>query len=798
MLRWLTLVAALTALPAWGQLPGPTDPAWLTDLRWLARPGGNDRAFAVGEDAGVEIAGPGVLDYLVYGYQGEMALLVDGEQVFRGNPREEWKPLYIAPRPEEWGELPWAWPLVHVGGPYACCSLPIPFAQSVRIDVSRHPEQLWMSYRRLQSPPEMRVGGAEYLRALSAAHEYLAGPVSDLPPQAGAREIEVAAYCPAGGRATLAELDGPAEVLGMQLRMRPGALNLLRHQVIAITTDGATSLRMPLVDLVGVSHPWPHAWQPRAGDHAAGIVHPYYRSGGRVQPAVVAYFKLPIPFAESLRIELWNRSPRLAAYFQGELLVAPLADAERVGRLCGVSARVSLAAGAESELVALPGAGRLVGLSMFATGHGRDWEWRRRSAVRVIGPHGPIAEGFGLLPMGMQGAAGSNVIAALAWNHNGLQPTGRCGAGRHLWTDPIDLPAGSRVTWQAAGGDAPSAAEVGVLWYQWPDALAYVAPDVPGDVVELPTVWHGQPQRPLPGGWWDEAEGLAEAAEASAGRARAETTGALDVFASGDAYLAWNADRPGDHLDLPAPMPASRYVRLWVHRLLFMAGGTFAISLEPPDAGGAGFEYAKSDSAYLDRVLGRATAEASVECYDVWPHRQAYRFDMTPMLNPAPGATGRIRFTCITKPRGSRGYLLAIDQLGIDPAPPGEDGWTQFEGAAVASSTSGVSAALMRYGREDFQGWGGREVVAEQTGAVTIAVVGAAGPPAGAVELRGGAVEGEWSASAGGEDVPLTSTEQAKEPTVWRVPVEAGAELTVRCTSGPGKLLLDAWRCAEE
>lgn len=798
-MRWSAALALLAALPGWAQLTAPGDPAALTDLRWLARPGGNDRVVNTGAGMGLKLDGPGVLDYLVYGDAGELVLVVDGEEVLRATPRADWKPLYVEPERAAWGTLPFAWPLVHLGGTYACCSVPIPFARSLQIEVSRGAEQLFASWRRLDAPPAMAFGDETWTERLAVAHEYLAGDVGALPPAAGAREVRVQAHCAAGGSATLAELSGPGEMVGMRLRMIPGALELLRHQVIAITADGLTSVRMPLVDLVGVSHPWPLAWQPRAGDQVAGIVHPYARSGGRIEEAVVAYCKLPIPFTRSLRIELHNRASGLTASFDARLLVLPLEDAAGAGRLCGASVRTPLAAEGETELFALPGAGRLVGLSAFTTGHGRDWAWRRESQVQLDGPDGSIAGGFGLLPLGMQGGTGSSVIATLAWNHNSLQPTGRAGAGRHFWTDPLDLPRGARITWQAAGADGPTHAEVGVLWYAPPGEPPLMAPEVPADVVALPLVYHGQPGEPQPGGWWDEAEALAAAAEASAGEVRAETTGAEDAFASGGAYLAWNAERPGDYLDLLVPVPASRYVRLWVHRLLFRSGGSFAISLAAPDDAGAGFGYSKDPAGYLDRVLGRATAKASVECYDVWPHRQAYRFEMPPMLSPARGGVARLRFTCITRPSGSRGYLLALDQLGLDPAPPTEDGWHEFESAPARVVGTSLGADLMAYGRADFSGWGGRELRTERTGEAAISLVGPAGPAAGAVEVRGLAFEGAWTARAGGEEVTLASPEGAREPSSWLVPVPAGeATLVLRCTAGPGRLLLDAWRQVAE
>ncbi len=800
---WLAVAATAVASAGWAQVPTPGDPAALVDLRWQARESVSERFVLdgwAGDEVG-EIAGPGVLEYLMCGSVGELTIEVDGVEVLRCQPRTDWKPLYVEPKPEERGEMPFRWPLVHQGGPYGCMSLPIPFRENLRLTVTERPEQMWLSGRLLDEPAEVAFSGdagSPYMQRLAEAQPVLEAPVDRLWGSPDAVEMRAGVHCPAGERATLVTLEGPGEVVGLRLAMRPGELELLRHPVIEIVTDGVASLRMPLVDLVGVSHPWPHAWQPRAGDHVAGLVHPYYRGGGHTNPAAVAYFKLPIPYAESLRIDIWNRSEELPVTFEGRLMIAQLAAGEPVGRLCGTSMRVDLPAEGEAVVWDAPGDGRLAGLSIFTTGHGQDWDWRRKSRVTLTDTVGDVS-GAGLLPLAMQGTGGSNVIATTAWNHNSLEATWRCGAGRHFWTDPPDVSQGATISYMAEGADGPTSAEVGVVWYQWLGADAYEAPTIPADVVQLPPVSHGQPQRPLAGGWWLEAEELAAAAEASAGQARAETVGALDVFASGGAFLAWNADQPGDKLDLIAPMPESRYARMWYHRLALLAGGTFAIELAPPDGEADGFAYAKSSQAFLDRVLGRATARASIDCYGIWPHRQAYRSDMVPMLNPAPGELARIRFTCVTKSLASRGYLLAVDQIGVDPPPPAPEGWQEMESA---SGEGDLLMGLMPYGRLDFHGWGGLLAAGKGQARIALAAsIGQAG--ANAIELRGVVEDGEWYATIdGAAEQSLAPAANPKEPALWYLPLPADFEapgeltLTVRNARAEGSLMLDAWRNA--
>jgi hypothetical protein len=290
--------------------------------------------------------------------------------------------------------------------------------------------------------------------------------------------------------------------------------------------------------------------------------------------------------------------------------------------------------------------------------------------------------------------------------------------------------------------------------------------------------------------------------------------GSKDAFASGDAFLAWNAERPGDVLDLVVPMPESRYVGLWYHRLLFPAGGVFRIELAEADEPFGRPPLARSEADFTARVLGQARAAASIDCYDFWPHRQAYRFEMPVMLNPAPGRRGRIRFTAMTKQRASRGYLLAVDQIGMDPAPPTPDGWHEMESSPIpdvgrngipSDKGAAVTAERMPYGRPDFHGWGGLQVDAEAPGAITLSLFGPTEPPANAVQLRGVVGSGEWKAGIGDRAVHVALGVQEKdEPVPWTLPLAVtphqndALELEVRALSGEGRLLLDAWRYAPD
>lgn len=171
----------------------------------------------------------------------------------------------------------------------------------------------------------------------------------------GARSVEAAAHCPPGARRVLVDVAGPQELVGWRVRFLPGALERLRHQVIEIAIDGATSVRMPLVDFLDVRHPRPHARFPGAGDWVAGIVHPVHYGGGWREPAVVTYFTPPVPFRKSLRVVPWNRSPDLPATFDGTLLFVPLEVRQPIGRLCGTSRGVDLPSNRTLELTIIAG-----------------------------------------------------------------------------------------------------------------------------------------------------------------------------------------------------------------------------------------------------------------------------------------------------------------------------------------------------------------------------------------------------------------------------------------------------------
>lgn len=792
-------------------------PLELIDLRWLAR-GQADERFVIDtftrkapapeariEQIVAEVNGPAVLDYFMGRSLGELEILADGIVILKCTPSREWKQVYVPPEPREYGELPFAFPLVQEAGPYSQCVVPIPFSNRLVVKSSESNPKIWLSGRRLKSASKVHFSidlKSDYIRHLARAQAELLGEADHLVEYPNESLVKVESSCAVGKTTRLAVLTGPAEMVGLRLQFEPAAMELLRHQVIELKIDGVSSVRMPLVDFIGVSHPWPHAWFPMAGTWAAGLMNPVARMTKK-DPAIYIYFRLPVPFRKTLAIDIVNRSATLPCVFRGELAVVPLSEAEQPWRLCGTSRRVPLVASTPSDsphLFQWRQRGHLAGISFFATGQGLDWNWRSKVRFQLT-DKGRDYLSPGLLPFAFEGISGNIQFESTTWNHNTMERTMRLGAGRHFWRDPLPFDAGASLTFTNAEG-GPTRAEVGLLWYEPSEDAPFEAPVIPHEVERLPAMLHGQ-GRLNEGSSLLEAESLAGAAVASNGRATAESNGALDAFSSGDAYLAWNAGRVGETLDIFAKFPKSQYVRLWYHRLMFLNGGVFNINLLPTDTQAQTHRIAQSDEDFRSRVLGQSQSESSITCYDNWPHRQAYRFLMPIVINPSPGQLGRIRFTCATKPPGSRGYMLAIDQLGLESAPTTPPGWFDFESTIARPDR----IREMQAGRPDFYGWGGLELSHTQPNQPDLEVglhrITAA-KASSTVIVRGLIQSGSWRAQVvDSSDLIELVQAQTDVPTEWRFalrqPVTGPLEvkLVLCCTSDKGMILLDAWRTGE-
>ncbi|MDP7131605.1 MAG: hypothetical protein QF437_14005, partial [Planctomycetota bacterium] len=250
-------------------------------MRWLARSQAEKRFHidtfsprATATQKGnfiAEINGPGVLDYFFGRSLGELQIVADGVIVMRCSPGKEWKQVYVPPKPHEYGELPFAFPLVQQPGPYSQCVVPIPFRERLVVKTSSGDPKIWLSGRRLKSATTVKFSTAaasEYVSQLARIQKSFLKISDRLVPYPDEKLVTVNSSCAVRKTTRIAEATGPAEMVGLRLRFEPAGMELLRHQVVELEIDGVKSVRMPLVDFIGVSHPWPHAWFSRAGTWA--------------------------------------------------------------------------------------------------------------------------------------------------------------------------------------------------------------------------------------------------------------------------------------------------------------------------------------------------------------------------------------------------------------------------------------------------------------------------------------------------------------------------------------------------
>jgi hypothetical protein len=147
--------------------------------------------------------------------------------------------------------------------------------------------------------------------------------------------------------------------------------------------------------------------------------------------------------------------------------------------------------------------------------------------------------------------------------------------------------------------------------------------------------------------------------------------------------------------------------------------------------------------------------------------------------------------------------MLAIDQMGIEASPVTPRGWHEFE----STVTKNDQIRQMPSGRQDFYGWGGLEFVCAHPKQRDIAVSlhrPTAAKASSKIALRGLIQSGSWKAQVvdSPDAIDLVNA-KSNVPAEWRLALRqtvAGplnAKLVLRCTSGKGVLLLDAWRTGE-
>jgi len=796
------LLLASTALAYEAPLAG--DAATLLDWRWLARPLVGQRVVSndpwgkrkleptEGGFVALDVPGPGVLDHLWTPSSAGALPIVEADGKRQEHPPE---------------------PLAFEGGGMRHLVAPIGFQNRLRVIAGKPQYAHFASYRVFPKGTPVAVPDAEKLRAAAEAWKMGGFGLHE-----GKPFTERPFVLPAHGRVVAFEQEGSGEVVALEFHMNPALTGTLREVVAEFTCDGAMapSLRMPLTDLAGVPHPWPTGrWDRYNGDLAAGLRYPWYLNAPRVHfPQATVHFNLPIPFARGLRIELVNRSSLTQFVGHTRAAVLPLSEDEaaRCGRLCGTRLIAPIRPAAEPQpLVALPGPGQVVGLGLFLTGNAFWPPAVHESFVSLAADGREPVVGHGLLPLWFQGIYGGPITGLPLWNHPRLEE-GYAGVMRHFLTDPIlfEREAVFGFTPGPKAEGAPTSGTVLALWYRF-GPKPYEAPALPDRAEPLPHSVY--PDEAPPPTWAAEAEDLAPMATAHETELRVVEDTDHNYHPNGGKYLHIVADRPGGYVDFAVRLPASRYVAIGVYPLWGPGRGTFELDLLSRAEAREGPSFPQTDAFIQGRILGSVPVKAPVFTGNALDLRRDPGCHRTPpILNPAPDQQGVLRLVCQGKPLDSNSHLLKLDRLRCDTPPPTAPGWHEFEELPMPATSGGLVAAVPKYGRFEWSGWGALLLESPPGGKAAMVALAPTGPARPrAITLKGclGPEQGRWAARAWGEAaaaVELSPGKDAATVVSWTLPagalrLPAPVILELTClAAGKGQereakaqLVLDAW-----
>ena len=834
------VIAAVAATAA--DLPRPGSPGVLTDWRWLARaPLGErhivsdaqgTRKLTPAADTFLLLAarGPGVLDHFWTNTRsGALAFLVDGHELWRGELSE----LAQSTGDKPAASVVFPTPVFFSSGGMQHLLAPIGFEQSLQILSDQDSMPHYCSYRTFGDDVEVEPASADpasvYQQGLHAAADAWRRGGAEYRPARSEQAVEVRSgfVLQAGSRHVVLERSGSGELTHVALHMNPALVGSLRDVVVELSHDGskAPTLRLPLTDLVGAPNPWPiHRWHAYNGDLAGGIRYPWFVDRPRVHyPEATFLLNLPIPFADGVRLELWNRSRDIR--FTGSLhaVVEPLAQPDRTGRLCGTRVRLAVAASAAPEpLISLPGPGQLVGLGLFTTGCSSYPAAVRTCAVSLqVDDRQPVI-GPGLLPLWFQGIYGGPVGGMPIWNQPSYHDQ-YGGMMRHFLTDPVPFSQSATFAFTpgpAQADDAPDRATVIALWYGFGES-PYEAPALPDQAEELPHSTFGSYARARAGKqlmWLTEAEDLLPMARAHGGEIRAVEDTAHNYHPSRGKILHIRSDQPGDYVDCVVPFPRAAYFCIGTTVIWGPNLGDFELDVLPRDGADTQPGFAQGDAFYRGRVLGSVPMKAPVFVgHSLRRRRDSGMEYSVPLLNPTPDRMGVLRFVCRSKPSNSNSYSLNLDQLALKTPPLTEAGWREFECGVLPEPdpTFPLSCRRPKYGRTAWSGWGAVLVSGHGGGrAVVRSVHPTAASRSECLVIRGclGPEQGRWElrvVGGPGEGAELKPGKDAEELLEWTIAVGGLAlpgpvEIEIRClesaekqprerTASPAELVLDAW-----
>ncbi|HEY3417709.1 MAG TPA: hypothetical protein VGM23_12565, partial [Armatimonadota bacterium] len=769
------MLAALGGMTA--ALPLPGSPERLVDWRWLARSPEGRRVTQVSKDpleayAGkyllLEVNQPGVLDQLILNDPtATLIITVDNKPFWQGTVN-----TLVNPPTDGTTLLPP--PIVCAGAGMYHLLAPIGFRTSLRILTDKGTLWRYLSYRMFRDPaavlPADATSNGVYAQGLrAAATDWKVSPANfhsaALPP---AREVSGKFTVGAGASTTALDVPGGGEITHLEFQVVPPLTGSLRELVVELFYDGANepSLRVPLTDLVGMPHPWTNGrWDMLSGTLAGGIRYPTHAENYTVRLEYVLYFfNLPIPFATGLRLDLVNRSTRLAFSGTVRAVVAPAPEGRGVGRLCGTRVIAPIGGDAAVPLITLPGPGQLAGLGLFCTGNdysapaaGNGASWLTLDGV-------PPVKSPAIVPLWLSGAGSSLPI----WNHPRWESQ-YVGAMRYFLTDPLPFEREATFGYDP-GSDrtgAPTNATVIALWYRFGDT-PYVAPPLPAHAEALPYVTRGIPS-PVKGAQVAtavEAEDLVPLATAHGGEVLAVADADHNYHASGGKYLTIRVDALNDYTDLVLPFPTSRYFAIGSVCLTGPVNGRYDVNFElaplsrqaallPPSVPSTG-----ANTTYS--VLGGVPMNYPVFILGTLGYRRDSGDYCGPVLNPAPDSDGVLRYIC----RGPGATMLRFDQFCLFTPPPTAEGWQEFEDGPLPDCAGDMIAMLPRTGRYDWSGWGAVTLTATRAGTATVTGLRSTGPAhPNTVRLTGSLPpdDGSWTVTVHGSTSPAFTLTPGKD-----------------------------------
>jgi hypothetical protein len=809
------LLPALTA-----PLPPAGSPARLTDLRWLARPLEGTQQVAMDADGAqkleridggylvLKVDGPGVLDTLAIGdASAQIGIEADGQWVWSGVVRTamDAKEGLFAP------------PLVYWYGNAACFLPPVGFRQTLRIVSNKATLARYISYRTLPKGASVETASADpkgaYQQGLAAAAAVwkqggpgFAGTVA--PP---ARAVTRDFLLRPGKTAPALTLTGSGEIVHLEFHCNPALTGSLREVVAEIRYDGAQEpqLRLPLPDLAGLPHPWPMGrWDAYNGTLGAGVRYPWMLPTPRVyNQEATFHLNLPLPFAKGITITLVNRSDQMqfAGYTRAVVLLLTEKEALASGRLCALRSVTPITDG-DMALLTLPVGGQLVGLGLFTSGGAFPSPVTHNYRLTLTPEGGaPLPAHLGILPLWFRGAYGGGMGTSAILNHPRYEDQ-FAGVMRHFLTDPLPVQAGTRLNFStgSAGAGVPKEAIALAFWYAF---TPYTAPALPARAEPLPHTDYGS------GPWLWEAEELAPMATAHGGELRIIEDTAHDYQPSKGKYLLFAPDQAGDYFDIPAPMPATRYLTVASNTLWGPNRGIYEADILSREDAQHPPTFPQSDAYYRGRAVGDVPMKAGILVGESLGHRRdPHPTPTTPFLNPAPDGDGVIRFICQTKGLSSPGFLLALDRLQIATPPPTVKGWQECE--EWAPETAGdLTTSLPKYGRTAWSGWGALTLSSPVGGTATIKALLLLGPAKPAeLRVKGclGPKQGGWSVRVnGGPVTELRPGKDDQEVVEWTLPAtdmilpgpitleftcrQSGEIVRSNAPAPNAELALDAW-----